>query len=108
MTFDSVRWLMIASQAKHARRFLHAFHKAAVPVAAYATDFEASAALPIQSRNSSSNIGAAKMISLDGVAAHGAKDIGLRHGLDGFGNDFAANALDELDDSLDDHPGLFA
>ena len=49
--------------------------------------------LAVQSRNSSSNIGGAKTKTLDGVAAHCAKNVGLRHSLHGFRDDLAADPL---------------
>ena len=66
------------------------------------------AAFRIQARNSSSNIGCGENIALDGVAAHRAQDVGLGDGLDRLGDDLAADALDQLDHGLDDHPRLLA
>ena len=46
-------------------------------------------------------------ISLDRIAAHRAKNVGLRDSLHGFSDNLAPNTLDEMDHGLDDHPRLF-
>ena len=69
---------------------------------------EAPRLLAVQARKSFSNIGWREDEALDDVAAHRAQDIGLREGLDGLGDDLAADALDQLDDGLDDDPRFLA